>query len=939
MDKNVCKLFADADDVFNHGTVKENIFNTSNLYKKYCPNGNCNTNYDRISALCEYLLAELPKLNNNPKGSEDNVNQNYEYVFMWLADKFIKISPGRSFSLNDYYEKVIVNHGGNFNCWGKLDNKEHLKDSNISIMALFYQAFMNICNPIMKNEISNFELKKFMNFDNSCYQVYDLINFQVSNCDPYVQLLINLKKSYDEYRNLAIEKIPKEDLKNILTFLPIMNNDDQKGLQFQSQGCIELHAMFEQSYKKPKPRRRQRMPKHPPNDAKIQKEKVKINKGESNKPTNSAEKHNEPQKEIQPSKPKAPASPQKSDTQPQIFPKSSQNLQETPPNNNHVSSNVTGAPTDMENVSVNQVNNQEIAKTRSRRGLALQQNHHTSNHSESLSQLSETTVENTPVESSDKLEDTRSEPAKRIKRNVPQDKPPNQEGNPEKKTPDSLSLENPESESSNIVNVIDYSVNFFKTYSSLFNDTINTIENHIHDIIISKINDIIDKIVKYQQIIQAIKFSKDPIQEANDHQKEPENSQKKKAEQPPSQKENVEQPPSTKTTEETPVNSDGILSKLVSEPGNNVMELNGNITKLLSSKFGGYKVAIMALMAVSIPIVLAIMYKYLYYGCGKTSKKKKMVKKIINSQNGKRKINDIIDKIVKYQQIIQAIKFSKDPIQEANDHQKEPENSQKKKAEQPPSQKENVEQPPSTKTTEETPVNSDGILSKLVSEPGNNVMELNGNITKLLSSKFGGYKVAIMALMAVSIPIVLAIMYKYLYYGCGKTSKKKKMVKKIINSQNGKRKVKKIINPIDGKNTSNTIISPINVKRTLKTVINPIDGKNTSNTIISSINVKRTLKTIMNSIDEENTENATISPNREETNVKTTIDSDCEEKTTIVIINSYDEKDVTIQNVKSSSPKTTSLNGYKHIFANPAPFINLFFLLIFFVYKRKYNFL
>ncbi|SCL91005.1 CIR protein, partial [Plasmodium chabaudi chabaudi] len=569
---------------------------------------------------------------------------------------------------------------------------------------------------------------------------------------------------------LAIKKIPKEDLKNILTFLPIINNDDQKDLQFQSQGCKELHAMFEQSHKL-RPKRRQRMSKPPSNDAKNQKGKVEINKGESNKPTNSAEKHNEPQKETQPPESKTLNAPQKTKEIVQMLPKSLQNLQEVSQNNNLDSSNATGISKDKGIASENRANKPEFEKNISKVDLQLPDNTPTQKQDVPLFPLPESTTQSIPAElaniegdSGDKLEDTRNEPAKRIKRNVPQDESPNQEGNPEKKKPDSLSLENPESESSNIENIIDYSVNIFKTCSSLFNDTVNKIECHIHDMVISKVDDIIDKIPKYKQIIQKVCSSIGQIQIVNDHQNGSEKSQNEKVEQPTTQ-------------------------------------TNEGAT-----------------------------------GC----------------------LNDM---------------------------------------------------PP-----------------MLVAEPGNYIMGLNGNINKLLSFNFEGYKVSIMAFMVVSIPIVLAIMYKYLYYGCGKTSKKKKMVKKIISSHNGKRKVKKIINPIDG-------------KRTLKTVISSIDGKNTSNTIISPINVKRTLKTVMNSIDEENTANTITSPNYEKKNVKTIINSDCGEKTTILIINSYDEKDVTIQSVKSSSPKISSLKGYKHIFANPAPFINLFFLLIFFVYKRKYNFL
>ncbi|SCL95641.1 CIR protein [Plasmodium chabaudi adami] len=504
-------------------------------------------------------------------------------------------------------------------------------------------------------------------------------------------------------------------------------------------------------FQKRKPKRKPRRSKHSSNGE----EKHKESKKDAQQST---------KKESQPSESKASDSSQNTTVQAQILPKLSQTLQEASPNNKNTSSNVTGAPKDMENVSGNQVNNQEIAKTRSRMGLSLQQNHHTPNHNESLSQLSETTVENTPVESSDKLPDNANGPSKRTKREIiPPTELPNQEENPEKKPSYSLSLETSESKSSNIESIIDYSVNIFQTCSSLFNDTVNKIEDHIHDMVISKVDDIIDKIPKYKQIIQKVCSSIGQIQIANDHQNGSEKSQNEKLEQPTTQ-------------------------------------TNEGAT-----------------------------------GC----------------------LNDT---------------------------------------------------PP-----------------MLVVEPGNYIMGLNGNINKLLSFNFEGYKVSIMAFTVVSIPIALAIMYKYLYYGWGKTSKKKKMVKKIINSHNGKRTVKKIINPIDG-------------KRNLKTVINPIDGKKATDTIISLINVKRTLKTVMNSIDEENTANTITSPNYEKKNVKTIIDSDNGEKTTIVI-NSYDEQNITIQNVKSSSPKTTSLNAYKHIFANPVPFVNLFFLLIFFVYKKKYNFL
>ncbi|SCM03540.1 CIR protein [Plasmodium chabaudi chabaudi] len=103
---------------------------------------------------------------------------------------------------------------------------------------------------------------------------------------------------------------------------------------------------------------------------------------------------------------------------------------------------------------------------------------------------------------------------------------------------------------------------------------------------------------------------------------------------------------------------------------------------------------------------------------------------------------------------------------------------------------------------------------------------------------------SVFSVIVIATPIILAIMYKYLYYGRGKKPKRKKNMKKVINSIGGKRSVKIIINPSTQK------------KQTKKSK-NSVRGE-----------------------------------------------------------------------------KMSSLNMYELMKADPLPFINLFFLMIFFVYKR-----
>ncbi|CAD2092381.1 PIR protein CIR protein [Plasmodium vinckei lentum] len=564
MSKNVCNLFIKVDKLFINGNVIENAFNSS-PYTNFCPEGGCNNNYDRIGALCDYLLVELPK-NNDKQDGDNNVNQNYEYIIMWLASKFLKITLDHSYTLNEYYDDFLVNHKDKFNYWNKLDNIKYLKDSNVTVMTSLYNLLMNICKALTENEISNFDLKKFKKNDLEFYKNYKLINDEKNKCDPYIQLFTDLKKTYDEYRNLAINEISKKkyDNKTFLEFSPITNNDNQKELLFQSYGCKQLHAFFQGFSNRPKPKSPSSEPQPPPNSLQDKKDDGKKDKEpqkDANQPT---------KKEIQPS-------------------------------------------------------------------------------------------------------------------NI--------------------------GEEFNFEKIRDYSLQIFDNYSPLFNHAATRIGYNIRYMVTHNFNDMVGIGAKYLKAIEKVNFPKFQFQVANNHQKESEKLKKEKVE------------PST-----------------------------------------------------------------------------------------------------------------------------------------------------SPQTTGGTTLSSNDIPSKVVDVLGNNLVRLNKNITRLVSFKFEGNKAAIIALTVVSITIVLAIMYWYLYYGCGKPMKKKKMVNKIINL---------------------------------------VDEKRSAQRAISSTDRKRT--------------------------VKTNIDSDYGEKTTIVIINPYDEKNITIQSVNSPSLKITLLNTHKHIYVNPSPFINLFFLLIFFVYKRGYN--
>ncbi|SCL91133.1 CIR protein [Plasmodium chabaudi adami] len=125
--------------------------------------------------------------------------------------------------------------------------------------------------------------------------------------------------------------------------------------------------------------------------------------------------------------------------------------------------------------------------------------------------------------------------------------------------------------------------------------------------------------------------------------------------------------------------------------------------------------------------------------------------------------------------------------------------------------------------------------------------------------------------IALSIPIVLVFVYKYFPW---KRTKKLKKTKKM----------KRVVNLLDRKKTKKIDINLIDDNKTMQITINSNDKK----------------------------------------------------KATKRIINSNDKKKNTKKNICSDHGKTTLLfNIYKQMQLNPMPFIHLFMLLIFFIFKRK----
>ncbi|CAD2099415.1 PIR protein CIR protein [Plasmodium vinckei brucechwatti] len=246
MSEKACKLFRDADNLFNGKFVDGGKFNDNySLYNDYCPqdeNGakKCNTDYEKISAVGGYLFMELLKSNNM---NLHNDNDRYaQYFIIWISHKLHKISINNIASLNQSYEENLGKSVGNFNFWNLLHNqKKELKNSNIAIMNMFYILFNQICETINKYQTPGIQPHEYTNPAMQCNIIYDELSKFVNHCGPYLGILDHLKTIFDGFISTANdENIHGEHILGQLINLSSIDKTNA-GSSLKSKKCKQVH--------------------------------------------------------------------------------------------------------------------------------------------------------------------------------------------------------------------------------------------------------------------------------------------------------------------------------------------------------------------------------------------------------------------------------------------------------------------------------------------------------------------------------------------------------------------------------------------------------------------------------------------------------------------------------------------------------------------------
>ncbi|VTZ67134.1 CIR protein [Plasmodium chabaudi chabaudi] len=216
--KKMCKLLLEGDGYFNDENVDTKKINKNTIIKGYCSNNGCKTNEDYINALSAYIYKEFKNLiKRNQKHNDYD-----EYLLMWISDKLLKIHKkgkgkkigiGRmdDFTLKRAYEEYLKNHKQRLDYWYLLDMIKDLKEANLWYMSEYYKLLNLICK-LITDYYNGVQTKQLYKYPADCSHQYKNLYLNISECKPYLDLLNKLKGIYDDFSS----SIKKNDSNNEL---------------------------------------------------------------------------------------------------------------------------------------------------------------------------------------------------------------------------------------------------------------------------------------------------------------------------------------------------------------------------------------------------------------------------------------------------------------------------------------------------------------------------------------------------------------------------------------------------------------------------------------------------------------------------------------------------------------------------------------------------
>ncbi|CAD2092343.1 PIR protein CIR protein [Plasmodium vinckei brucechwatti] len=265
MDDKACDLLNEVDEYFNNRGVNERKFNNSKKYHSYCPYENnskknkCINDYERINALGSYLFKEIMKIDKAYKWP-DGDKRHIEVFMIWLGDKLFKIENDYKATLEESYKNNLEKIMGNVKYWEDIDSKKLYKKATIKKMSDFYNLLNYICKLIIEynKNTQKPDNRRLVNYSTQCINFYRTIHRSANECGPYLQLLDSLKMIYENYRlhkmvnNYNIKENNRKSLLNRVKHLTTFQNENRyllpvnPILNFNDKRCVDVRTSDEQ---------------------------------------------------------------------------------------------------------------------------------------------------------------------------------------------------------------------------------------------------------------------------------------------------------------------------------------------------------------------------------------------------------------------------------------------------------------------------------------------------------------------------------------------------------------------------------------------------------------------------------------------------------------------------------------------------------------------
>ncbi|CAD2105804.1 PIR protein CIR protein [Plasmodium vinckei] len=266
MDDKVCELLYEVNDVFTKEIVDERKFKRFTKCHSYCPYQNnsnenkCINDYERFNALGSYLFNKISEIDKNFKGGLNDNNRHIELFMIWLGGKLFKMDNNYKATMEESYKKNLENHMGKFNYWKLIDSKKLYKNATIKKMSDLYNLLDNICKLITEynKNPQKINRSRLRNNFTQCLNFYRSIHKSVNGCKPYVHLLDSLKMMYEIFRvmkilnNKNLSKVDKEFIDRYIQSITTFDGVNQyfisisEQLSFDDKECREVRSNDEQ---------------------------------------------------------------------------------------------------------------------------------------------------------------------------------------------------------------------------------------------------------------------------------------------------------------------------------------------------------------------------------------------------------------------------------------------------------------------------------------------------------------------------------------------------------------------------------------------------------------------------------------------------------------------------------------------------------------------